>query len=79
MSLTIFAEGFCAMLIVVGLCTRWASAVGAFTMIVAAFVIHGDDPLKKQELALMYLSVYGALIALGPGRLSIDYLLGRDR
>jgi putative oxidoreductase len=48
-------------------------------MIVAAFVIHGDDPLKKQELALMYLSIYGALIALGPGRLSIDYLLGRDR
>ena len=78
MGLTIFAEVFCAALILVGLCTRWAAGVGLFTMIVAAFVIHGDDPLKKQELALMYLSMYGALALIGPGRLSLDYMLCRE-
>ncbi len=77
MGLTIFAEVVCASLITLGLMTRWAAAVGLFTMGMAAFVIHGDDPLSKQELALMYFSMYGALIFLGPGRYSVDHALNR--
>lgn len=75
MALTIFAEVICASLITVGLCTRWAAAVGLFTMSIAAFVIHGDDPLSDKESALMYFSVYGALICLGAGRFSFDHML----
>ena len=79
MALTIFAEVFCAGLVALGLLTRWAAAVGMFTMIIAAFVVHSNDPLSKQELALMYLAMYGALIAMGPGRFSIDHFITRDR
>ena len=75
MGLTVFAELFCAGLLVIGLATRWAAVFGAITMFVAAFVIHGDDPLRKQELALMYLSIYTALICLGPGRFSLDRVI----
>ena len=75
MGLTVFAELICAGLIVIGLATRWAAVFGAITMFVAAFVIHGDDPLRKQELALMYLSIYTALICLGPGRFSLDQVI----
>ena len=77
MALTIFAEVICASLIAIGLCTRWAAAVGLFTMSVAAFVIHGEDPLSDKESALMYLSVYGALICLGAGKFSLDHLIHR--
>ena len=75
MALTIFAELLCASLVALGLFTRWSAAVGLFTMGVAAFIVHGDDPLRKQELALMYFSIYGALVVLGPGRFSIDHQL----
>ncbi len=79
MGLTIFAEVVCAACIVLGLMTRWCAVVGGITMVVAAFVIHADDPLRKQELALMYLSMYSALVLFGSGRLSVDHYLTLDR
>ena len=77
LGLTVFAEVACAILIVVGLCTRWAAFILAFTMCVAAFVIHGDDPLAKQEKALLFLAMYSSITVLGPGRFSLDHLIYR--
>ena len=77
LGLTVFAEVACAILIVVGLCTRWAAFVCAFTMFVAAFVIHGDDPLAKQEKALLFLAIYSSITLVGPGRFSLDHLIYR--
>jgi len=77
LSLTVFAEVACAILVVVGLCTRWAGFVLFFTMCVAAFVIHGDDPLAKQEKALLFLAIYGSITLVGPGRFSLDHLIYR--
>lgn len=47
-------------------------------MAVAAFIIHGADPLAKKELALLYLAAFAAIGLTGPGRFALDaWLPGR--
>ncbi len=70
--LTAFAEGVCALLIVLGLFTRLAAAPLIFAMGVAAFVVHGDDPFKDKEPALIYLVAFLSLLLTGPGSYSLD-------
>ncbi|MEZ4815584.1 MAG: DoxX family protein [Bdellovibrionota bacterium] len=66
------AEFFCALLLVLGLATRLAAVPLLFTMLVAAFLVHGADPLQKKELALIYSGMYLALIFLGGGKYSLS-------
>ncbi len=75
LSLAIFAEFFCSILLMLGLFTRFAALNLAFTMVVAAFVAHGADPFEKKEKALLYLTAYVLLFLTGPGRLALDRLL----
>lgn len=70
--LTVFAEVICAALIVVGFKTRWATIPLIITMIVAAFVVHADDPFGKKEFALLYAVGYLAISLLGAGKYSVD-------
>ena len=44
---------------------------------VAAFVVHGSDPLGDKELALLYLVCFAAVGALGAGKWSLDAVLKR--
>lgn len=74
--LTVFAEAFCSVLIALGLATRVASLVLAITMGVAAFLVHGNDPFAKKEMALLYLLIYLTLLVFGPGKYSLDNLIG---
>jgi len=69
------AEFVCALAIAVGLMTRAMAVPLAFTMIVAAFIVHGGDPFRKQEFALLYLIPCITLMLSGPGRFSIDAIL----
>ncbi|WP_226389776.1 DoxX family protein [Penaeicola halotolerans] len=73
--LTIFAEFICSILVMVGFATRFALIPLIITMVVAVFVVHGGDPFAKKELGLIYLSMYGTLMLLGPGKLSIDNMI----
>lgn len=75
LSLTVFAEVVCSLLLIAGFATRLATIPLIITMLVAVFVIHGADPFAKQEPALYYLLVYVVLLFAGSGRYSIDYLL----
>lgn len=75
LALAIFAEFFCALLLLPGLLTRFASFMLMFTMFVAAFVRHGDDPFAKKEKALLFLAGYLVIFLAGPGRLAVDHLL----
>ncbi|MEM1320563.1 MAG: DoxX family protein [Bacteroidota bacterium] len=75
LSLSVFIELGCALLILIGLGTRLATLPLIFAMLVAAFVIHGYDPLPQKELALVYLFAYLAIFFLGPGRYSVDSVL----
>ena len=79
LGLTVFAEVFCSLFILVGFATRLATVPLIITMLVAVFFIHAADPLAKQEPALQYLLVYLVLLFAGSGRYSVDRLLQRDK
>lgn len=63
------------LLIALGLLTRPAALCLLGTMLVAAFVAHGDDPYQKKEMALLYGSIAFAFLLAGGGRFSIDFLI----
>lgn len=63
--------------IAAGLLTRPSSVLLLATMAVAVFVRHANDPFAKQELGLLYGAACIAIAVAGPGRFSVDALLGR--
>jgi putative oxidoreductase len=75
--LAVFAEFFCSILIALGLGTRFAAVPLIITMTVAAFIIHGSDPIGDKEKALLFLLIYITLFVTGSVKYSVDYLLGR--
>lgn len=77
LGLAIFAEVFCAILVVLGLWTRLALIPLIATMAVAFFIIHSGDPFIKKELSLLYLIGFSALFAGGPGLYSVDAKIRR--
>lgn len=79
LSLTVFAEVFCSLLILAGLATRLAVVPLIITMLVAVLFIHAADPFAKQEPALQYILVYMVLLFAGSGKYSVDYLLQRSK
>lgn len=72
---TVFAEVVCAFLVSIGLLTRGALIPLIFTMLVAAFIVHGNDPFSSKEMALLYLTGYGVIFLSGPGKFSLDHQL----
>lgn len=54
--LTTFAEFFCALLVILGLGTRFVAIPVVITMGVAAFVAHGGDPWTMGEAASRFFS-----------------------
>jgi putative oxidoreductase len=77
LSLAVFAEVFCSILLLVGFGTRLAVLPLITTMLVALFTVHAADPFAKQEPAFHYLLVYVVLLLAGSGKYSVDYLLQR--
>lgn len=78
LTLTVFSEVVCSILIIIGLGTRLASIPLIFTMVVAFFVVHAADPFQRKELALFFLIVFLVLFLTGSGKYSLDhYLLKR--
>ena len=73
--LVIFAEVLCALLVVLGLGTRFAAVPLLVTMLVAAFVVHADDPWSRKEFALLYAIPFLTLIFTGGGRFALDSLI----
>ena len=70
--LAVFTEFLCSVLLIIGFKTRLASIPLIITMLIAAFVIHLDDPWKRQEFALLYAVGFIAILILGGGRYSLD-------
>ena len=77
MSLTIFAELFCAVFIVLGLMTRLACIPLIVVMSVALFYSHHGQIFGDGEHATIYLVGYIALLFTGPGKISVDRLIGK--
>jgi len=76
LALAVFAEVLCSVLLVLGLGTRLASIALAITMGVAVFLRHAEDPFAEKEKALLYLLVYLTILVFGPGKYSLDSLVG---
>lgn len=77
LSITVFAEFFCGILLCIGLFTRISLLFLVVVMAVIVLFIHGDDPLPKKELPIMLMATYIALYFTGPGRYSVDAALKR--
>ncbi|MFN7538732.1 MAG: DoxX family protein [Bacteroidota bacterium] len=73
--LTVFAELFCAIFVVIGLFTRFALIPLIICMVVIVFVVHSGDPLGDKESGLIYLLMYLTLFLAGPGQYSVDRLM----
>jgi putative oxidoreductase len=70
----VIAESVCAVLLVIGLATRWAATFLAVTMMVAFVKVHkmalsGENP---GEMAFLYLGGFLAIFLAGAGRFSLD-------
>ena len=83
--LCIGAEAGAAALIILGVATRPAAFLLAFTMVVAAFGVHGSHPWfmgsgvpAAKEPALLYLIPMIAIILSGAGAFSLDAGLYRE-
>lgn len=70
--LSAFAEFICAILIILGLLTRFASIPLIINMAVAFFIVHAADDFGTRELSLLYLGMFLTLFFTGPGRYSLD-------
>ncbi len=72
LALAVFAEVGCSALLIFGLMTRLASVPLMITMLVAVFMVHGDDPWARKELAAAYLLGYVVILLTGAGKFSLD-------
>lgn len=72
LSLAVFGEFICGILIAVGLFTRLATIPYMITMAVAAFIVHLNDGWGKMASPLMYLIPALVLFITGPGKHSLD-------
>ena len=73
--LAALAEFGGGLLVAVGLATRPAAALTAFTMATAFFGAHAGDPFGDREMAFVYGVVFVAIALTGAGRYSLDAVL----
>ena len=75
--LALFAEVFCSLLLVLGLLTRLASFVLVILFLTIIFIIQKHKPLENSELEILYLMASFTTLFCGPGKWSLDRLIGK--
>lgn len=73
----IFAEVVCALFLVLGLMTRFISFILVLHFLTIIFLVHHAESLKSVEMAIFYLILSLTLMLCGPGKWSIDRLIGK--
>ena len=68
-------EFICGLLLAAGLAGRIAAAGMGFTMAVAVFMVHANDPWAKKELAILFLTAAVIVLIAGSGRWSFDSIV----
>lgn len=74
LAMCIFAELFCAGLLVLGLFSRVVLIPLIFNMLVVALIVHADDSMREREHALSFLVPFLTIFLAGPGKYSLDNL-----
>ena len=77
--LAVFAEVFCAIFLILGFSTRLVAIPLLITMLVAALIVHTNDGFGKQELPLLYATIYFGIAIAGAGKFSIDQLIYKNK
>jgi putative oxidoreductase len=77
MALIIFAEFFCGVLVVLGLLTRLACIPLIIGMGTIVFMINHGNLTGKNETPVLFLGCFLVLLITGPGKASIDRLIGK--
>lgn len=74
LSLAVFAEVLCSVLLVIGFATRFAAVACAITVMTAFFHAHGArfTGQGNGELPFMYAGAFVVLLIAGGGRYSVD-------
>jgi putative oxidoreductase len=77
LALVVFAEFFCSVFLILGLFTRLATIPSIIATCVMVFMANKGDVFGKGELATLYLISYIVILFVGPGRASIDSMVGK--
>lgn len=77
LSLAIFAEVFCALLLILGLLTRVATVPLIIAMGVALFIAHKGQVFGEGEAAALFLTIFFTILLTGPGKYSLDKMIGK--
>ncbi len=77
LGLVVFAEFFCSILIILGLFTRLATIPLIITMAVVIIKAANYDVFGDGQTAALYLSAYITILLLGPGKASVDGMIGK--
>ncbi len=74
LALATSAELVAALLVVIGLGTRWAALAVVFTMAVAFFIAHGSalSGERSGELPFIFMAGFLAIFIAGAGKYSVD-------
>jgi len=85
--LLVFAEFFCALMIVLGLLTRFAAFALVIAMGTAFFHAHGGQLFHKVSangfytypnvVPALFLVIFFLILLVGPGKFSVDKLIGK--
>ena len=78
LGLAIFGELACSMAFIIGFLYRLAMIPMIFTMCVAFFIVHADDPFAVKELAFVYLVVLVLMYIVGPGKFAVDRWISKS-
>lgn len=73
LAVSVFTEAICAILLILGLLTRWALIPLIINMLVAIAAVHISDGFGVIEKALVYLLGFIMLVFTGPGRYFLDF------
>ena len=77
LALVVFAEFFCSIFLNLGLFTRLASIPIIIVMVVVLFKVHNGQLFAEGERAAIYLAALLAILLCGPGKVSVDGIIGK--
>jgi putative oxidoreductase len=77
LALVVFAEFFCSLFLIIGLFTRLAAIPLIIATCVMVFKAHNGDVFGEGEHAALYFTGYLVLLFVGPGRVSVDSMIGK--
>lgn len=76
-ALLVFAEFFCSALVILGFLTRLACIPLIIAMGVALFKAHHGLIFSEGEHAALYMFGFTGILLLGPGKISVDGMIGK--